>query len=62
MTYPVIVKGNVEMRSFTLSEISSSNYNYDNGILTITLANGSTVNLTLISLTDCHSLKNLRRS
>ena len=33
---------NVEMRSFTLSEISSSNYNYDNGILTITLANGST--------------------
>lgn len=42
VTYPVIVKGNVEMRSFTLSEISSSNYNYDNGILTITLANGST--------------------
>ena len=35
VTYPVIVKGNVEMRSFTLSEISSSNYlggekKYDN--------------------------------
>ena len=42
VTYPVIVKGNVEMHSFTLSEISSSNYNYDEGILTIVLTNGST--------------------
>ena len=30
------------MHSFTLSEISSSNYNYDEGILTIVLTNGST--------------------
>lgn len=43
VTYPVIVKGNVEMRSFTLSEISNSNYNYGNGILTIALSNGSVI-------------------
>ena len=40
--YFTIVKGTVEMHSFTLSEISSSNYNYDDGILTIALTNGST--------------------
>ena len=43
VTYPVIAKGNIEMRSFTLSEISNSNYNYDDGILTIILTNGSTI-------------------
>lgn len=42
VTYPVIVKGIVEIRTFTLSEISNSNYNYDDGILTIVLKNGST--------------------
>ena len=42
VTYPVNEKGNDEMRTITLSEKSSTNYKYDNGNLTITLANGST--------------------
>ncbi len=47
VTYPMIVKGNVEMHSFTLSEISRSNYDYDDGILTVSLADGSTVKFDL---------------
>lgn len=40
VTYPVIRKGNVEMESFAISEISSLNYAEDDGILTVTLNNG----------------------
>ncbi|OUP06621.1 hypothetical protein B5F34_13820 [Mediterranea sp. An20] len=47
VTYPVISKGKVEMRSFTLSEISNVDYNYDNGILAVSLANGSTIRFDL---------------
>ncbi len=47
VTYPVIVKGDVEIRSFTLSEISNSNYNYGEGILTIALSNGSVIEFDL---------------
>ena len=47
VTYPAINKGKVEMRSFTLSEISNVDYNYDNGILTVSLANGSIIRFDL---------------
>lgn len=40
VTYPVIRKGNVEMESFAISEISSLNYAEDDGILTVTRNNG----------------------
>ena len=43
VSYPEISKGKVEMRSFLLSEISNIDYNYGKGILTVSLANGSSI-------------------
>ena len=47
VSYPEISKGKVETRSFLLSEISNIDYNYGKGILTVSLANGSSIKFDL---------------
>ncbi len=41
VTYPVIKKGAMEQGTFRVSDISDVNYNEEDGILTVTLANGT---------------------
>lgn len=41
VTYPIIKKGSLEMGVFKISEISDVGYDEEDGILTVTLANGT---------------------
>ena len=43
ITYPMLKKGAAAEGSFVKSDISSLNYNQDDGILTVTLKNGGTI-------------------
>lgn len=41
VTYPIIKKGAVQQGAFRISEISDVSYNEEDGILTVTLTNGT---------------------
>ncbi len=47
ITYPIIKKGAVEEGSFSISDVSSLNYNEDDGILTVILNNGEKIKFDL---------------
>lgn len=57
VTYPIIKKGTLEMSVFKISEISDVGYDEEDGILTVTLANGTTAKFDLDFFESLDKLK-----
>ncbi len=57
VTYPVIRKGNVEKEAFAISEVSSLDYDEEDGILTVTLNNGRMIRFDLDFFDSLDQLK-----
>lgn len=57
VTYPVIRKGSVEKEAFAISEVSSLDYDEEDGILTVTLNNGRMIRFDLDFFDSLDQLK-----